>query len=217
MTSHHLNCHTHDSPLCTTASLDEPGQIGYANKVTSINYNASTPKTFLSLDFLKIVTLDDVDYAMSQHADGGDDFLQGPIEFFSPPAVLVACRAGRLISNPYWQNLSYDPTLIAVFSGEEFTPGNNRHARLNPAAYIVPIVVVAALLVVAALIIFVPSINNKVFKRQTISSLPTLEDHHATRSTANASSGSSAPAPATKGEGKRNSSWVRSKTVDHDE
>lgn len=196
------------------ASLDEPGSIGYANKDTMIRYNASTSKTFLSLDFLKIVTLDDVDYAMSSHADGGEDFIQAPTSYFSPPAVLVACHSGHLIPNPYWQNLSYDPTLLAVFSGDEFSPGGDRHAKLNPAAYIVPIVIVAVVLTVVALIIFVPALNHKVFKRQTISSLPTLEDHQASRGTKSAASGASAAAPAAKADAKRNSSWVRSKTVE---
>lgn len=201
----------------SAASLDEQGTIGYGDYHSYINYNASTSSMFLSLDFLKIITLDEVDYAMpSKVEDSVYSFLQGNLSYFSPPAIIVACRSGYLLDNPYWTNLTYDPTLLAVFSGEEFTPGQHRSSRLNPAAYAVPIVVVAVVLVVVAMILFVPAIRRKVLKRQTLA-IPTLEDasqtrHTGTKSVAPATAASvSKPASAPK----RNSDWVRSKEVDH--
>lgn len=63
-----------------------------------------------------IFTLDDVDYATATHADVGGDFIQGPIEFFSPPGVLVACPKGRLLSNPYWNNMSYEAMVTTRYT-----------------------------------------------------------------------------------------------------
>lgn len=96
-------------------SLNEPGTIGYSNFGTSIRYNASSPKAFFSVDYMKIITLDDVDYMTGSHADGGEDFVIGPTSYFSPPGTIVACRTGHLNDSPYWQNLSYAAAFSATY------------------------------------------------------------------------------------------------------
>lgn len=138
--------------------------MGYATHGSYISYNASTPSSFLSMDFLTIVTLDEVDYAMNSNPDSGVSFIQGNLSYFSPSTIVVACRSGYLVSNPYWTNLTYDPTMVALFTeANSFGTPKPSHNRLNPAAYVVPIVLVAVIVVIV-LFMFVPAIRQTIMK-----------------------------------------------------
>lgn len=197
------------------AQLDQPGTLGYWNQVNMVSYNATSATTFIAMSFLKIITLDDRDFTTSNKDDGEEPQLTHDVEGVLVPAIIVACKGSNLIDTPYWTNLTYDPSLLALFTGTDEVGGKNQKGRLNPAAYAVPIAVVAAVIVVAALILFVPALHNRVFKRETLAA-PSLEDPSFARATTSKPT-TVQPKSSTPSAHASRSSWVRSKTVEHDE
>ena len=134
----------------------------------SVHYQAFTNRSFLGVNFLKVMTMDGVDYVRDLKPS---DVLTVPINvqpdiYFNLPA----CQTGRVeMTHPYWQNFTYDPSLTALYGGPEdgATPPSSvqKDKRLPSAAYIVPIVLVAVIIIVVAVLVLVPPFN-KIFVRK---------------------------------------------------
>jgi len=140
--------------------LEKKGTVLMWDKGSSAFYNASTDQSYLELNFLKIFTVDDTDYAIASER-GFDGSL--PMSFESPfitaPFIVACCHGSSLLPQPYWQNFSYDPSMAALFSGEDImTPPSlvDPKKRLNPAAYVVPIVMIIVILTIAGVLIMYP-------------------------------------------------------------
>lgn len=204
------------------AQLDEPGNVSLNDGIGNTAYTIETSRAKISWDFLKYITLDGVDYRMTEDGVWGDSsYNQTNVESFGIPTVISVCWGGGLIAQPFWQNLSYDPTLSVLMADlpdpKAEGKGNRTPAkRLHPAAYAVPIALVLAFLIAAAMIVFVPSVNEKIFKKEKKQREVLRSANDASKSTTTRATPAAAPAatpdPAEANADSRpqTSSWVRS-------
>ena len=96
--------------------LEAPGHVSAWADNLHVNVLGYTNRSLLQSSFLKVFTLDEVDYDRDFFS-GSSMPLQVPLDF---PLQLIytmpLCQVGQIIgSNPYWQNLTYDPSLTALY------------------------------------------------------------------------------------------------------
>lgn len=134
-------------------------------------FNFTTSKVSTQAVFARAFTADNVDYILTTDATADEEYpIPANLDITLPTAVSV-CYLYQPLPTRY-VNFTYDPSLQTIFVGDfsEITPDSSpalieqqKKARLNPAAYAVPIVVIVLVVVVIiALVMFVPSIRQKV-------------------------------------------------------
>lgn len=148
-------------------------------------YNASTDRSYLEMNYLKVYTADGVDYAFSNTVPGAA--IPGSnVTYFNAPMAVVACQNLKPLPPQlaYWQNFTYDPTLTALYDDPDFgdvaTPQQVAKRRLSPLAYAIPIAIVAVVLASVFVVLFVTPVNQFFFKTQSSRSASTrdIDEHH---------------------------------------
>lgn len=134
-------------------------------------FNFTTSKVSTSAVFARAFNADGVDYVLSVEPSDDESYIIPPNVDIPLETATSVCYLYQPVPSLY-VNFTYDPSLETLFVGgfDTITPDStpaeieqNKKARLNPAAYAVPIVAVVLLVIGAiAVIMLVPSIRRKV-------------------------------------------------------
>lgn len=200
--------------------VEEPGNITVWDKGLSIFYSAKTSRSYVELDFLKVVNTDGVDHAISL-AEPEEPITAEGLSVVGVPFTITVCQDKKVIDPPYWTNLTYDPTLTALYDDptvpeEAVTPEAAAKRRLPAAAYAVPIAIVVVVLAAVFVVLFVTPVNRAIFGDRS----KILRPERALTDEAKAPAPFTQPAQpsaaaAVPSANEPRSSWVRSSKVDH--
>jgi hypothetical protein len=160
----------HDVPTVIIGLLESGGNVTFWDAGITAHYYATTARSYLEMNFLKIFTVDGVDYATSlSPASAVRTLLDW--SSFAAPFTIAACQVNQIISPPYYTHFRYDPSMSALFvdaeQTEALTPQAKSKRSLHPAAYIVPVVVIIVALVLAAIFILSPAARGAITGRPT--------------------------------------------------
>lgn len=209
--------------------LDYSTQIAYTDEATTLTistqdvpfykFNFTTSKVSTQAVFARAFNADNIDYILTAEATADEHYpIPADLDITLPTAVSV-CYLYQPLPTRY-VNFNYDPSLQTIFVGDftEITPDSppalveqQRKARLNPAAYAVPIVVVILVVIgIIALVMFVPSIRRKVLPGSVRDkSLRVTDSDFVARQTAHTTE-SSTPKPQASAKPVSNEGWRKS-------
>jgi hypothetical protein len=101
----------------TSAKLNPPGNVTAKDFGQSFELAATTSNVDIRIDFLQVVNFDGVDMYSSVNEILDLNFED--VSDFAFPGILTMCDDIRMPVTPRYQNLSWDPTLSAIFISPE--------------------------------------------------------------------------------------------------